>query len=93
MDALPVRHAILRKEFVFSEYQLAEARLWGADTVLLIVAMLEQGLLRRLYAYAVRLGMEPVVEVNNAAEMARALEVGARVVGVNNRNALLSSAR
>ena len=54
--------------------------------MLLIVAMLEQGLLRRLYVYAVRLGMEPVVEVNNAAEMARALEVGARVVGVNNRN-------
>ena len=86
VDALPNRPAILRKEFVFSEYQIAEARLWGADTVLLIVAMLEQGLLRRLYVYAVRLGMEPVVEVNNAAEMARALEVGARVVGVNNRN-------
>ncbi|KZT64359.1 indole-3-glycerol phosphate synthase [Daedalea quercina L-15889] len=86
VDALPDRPAILRKEFVFAEYQIAEARLWGADTVLLIVAMLAQEQLQRLYAYAVALGMEPLVEVNNAREMARALEVGAKVVGVNNRN-------
>ncbi|KAI0336213.1 indole-3-glycerol phosphate synthase [Cubamyces sp. BRFM 1775] len=86
VDALPDRPAILRKEFIFSEYQIAEARLWGADTVLLIVAMLSQEQLQRLYAYSVRLGMEPLVEVNNAAEMARALEVGAKVIGVNNRN-------
>lgn len=86
VDALPDRPAILRKEFIFSEYQIAEARLWGADTVLLIVAMLEQELLRTLYTYAVDLGMEPLVEVNNAQEMARALEIGAKVVGVNNRN-------
>ncbi|OJT02053.1 Multifunctional tryptophan biosynthesis protein [Trametes pubescens] len=86
IDALPDRPAVLRKEFIFSEYQIAEARLWGADTVLLIVAMLEQDLLRMLYTYAVGLGMEPLVEVNNAQEMARALEIGAKVVGVNNRN-------
>lgn len=86
VDALQDRPAILRKEFIFSEYQIAEARLWGADTVLLIVAMLEQELLRTLYTYAVGLGMEPLVEVNNAQEMARALEIGAKVVGVNNRN-------
>ncbi|TFY69685.1 hypothetical protein EVJ58_g271 [Rhodofomes roseus] len=86
LDALPDRPAILRKEFVFSEYQIAEARLWGADTVLLIVAMLAQEQLQRLYAYALSLGMEPLVEVNNVREMARALEVGAKVVGVNNRN-------
>ncbi len=86
VDALPNRPAILRKEFIFSSYQIAEARLWGADTVLLIVAMLEQELLQRLYAYSVGLGMEPVVEVNSAKEMARALEIGAKVVGVNNRN-------
>ncbi|KAI0352625.1 indole-3-glycerol phosphate synthase [Trametes cingulata] len=86
VDGLPDRPAILRKEFIFCEYQIAEARLWGADTVLLIVAMLTQEQLPRLYAYAQRLGMEPLVEVNNAAEMARALEVGAKVVGVNNRN-------
>ncbi|KAI0731716.1 indole-3-glycerol phosphate synthase [Fomitopsis betulina] len=86
VDALPDRPALLRKEFVFSEYQIAEARLWGADTVLLIVAMLAQEQLERLYAYAVALGMEPLVEVNNAPEMERALAVGAKVVGVNNRN-------
>jgi len=86
VDGVRDRPAILRKEFVFSEYQIAEARLWGADTVLLIVAMLAQEQLQRLYAYAVSLGMEPLVEVNNAREMARALEIGAKVVGVNNRN-------
>ncbi|KAI0673937.1 indole-3-glycerol phosphate synthase [Trametes maxima] len=86
VDALPDRPAILRKEFVFSEYQIAEARLWGADTVLLIVAMLSQEQLQQLYAYALGLRMEPLVEVNNAQEMERALEVGAKVIGVNNRN-------
>jgi len=86
VDVLPDRPAILRKEFVFSEYQIAEARLHGADTVLLIVAMLEQPQLARLYAYSCKLGMEPLVEVNNASEMNRALEIGAKVIGVNNRN-------
>ncbi|KAI0652660.1 indole-3-glycerol phosphate synthase [Trametes meyenii] len=86
VDALPDRPAVLRKEFVFTEYQIAEARLWGADTVLLIVAMLAPEQLRRLYAYALGLGMESLVEVNNAQEMERALEVGAKVIGVNNRN-------
>ena len=86
VDALPDRPALLRKEFIFAEYQIAEARLWGADTVLLIVAMLAQEQLERLYAYATALGMEPLVEVNNAKEMERALAVGAKVVGVNNRN-------
>ncbi|KLO11940.1 indole-3-glycerol phosphate synthase [Schizopora paradoxa] len=86
VDVLPDRPALLRKEFVFSEYQIAEARLHGADTVLLIVAMLDQPTLARLYAYSCKLGMEPLVEVNNAAEMHRALELGAKVIGVNNRN-------
>ncbi|KAL5536564.1 TRP3_1 [Sanghuangporus sanghuang] len=86
VDSVPNRPAILRKEFIFDEYQIAEARLHGADTVLLIVAMLNQDLLKRLYTYSVSLGMEPLVEVNNASEMERALEVGAKVIGVNNRN-------
>ena len=80
------RPTVLRKEFIFAEYQIAEARLHGADTVLLIVAMLTQEQLTRLYAFSVELGMEPLVEVNNAREMERALAVGAKVVGVNNRN-------
>ena len=77
---------MLRKEFLFAEYQIAEARLHGADTVLLIVMVLTQEQLTRLYAYSVGLGMEPLVEVNNAREMERALAAGVRVVGVNNRN-------
>ncbi|EIN09221.1 indole-3-glycerol phosphate synthase [Punctularia strigosozonata HHB-11173 SS5] len=85
-DLGPDRPALLRKEFIFSEYQIAEARLWGADTVLLIVAMLAPEILERLYAYSLSLGMEPLVEVNNADEMQRALALGAKVIGVNNRN-------
>ncbi|VEU21840.1 DEKNAAC102815 [Brettanomyces naardenensis] len=80
------RPCILRKEFVFSEYQILEARLAGADTVLLIVKMLSSEELKRLFNYSRSLDMEPLVEVNTAEEMKRALELGARVIGVNNRN-------
>ncbi|KAI0053251.1 IGPS-domain-containing protein [Auriscalpium vulgare] len=86
IDALPNRPAILRKDFILDEYQIAEARLHGADTVLLIVAMLPITRLKALYAYSLSLGMEPLVEVNNAREMEAALELGAKVIGVNNRN-------
>ncbi|KAH9956192.1 N-anthranilate isomerase [Russula dissimulans] len=86
VDALPNRPAILRKDFILDEYQIAEARLHGADTVLLIVAMLPPTRLRALYNYSLSLGMEPLVEVNNAREMEAALALGARVIGVNNRN-------
>lgn len=86
IDRLPNRPAILRKDFILDEYQIAEARLNGADTVLLIVAMLPEERLRALYAYSVGLGMEPLVEVNNSAEMSTALELGAKLIGVNNRN-------
>ncbi len=87
LQAMPNRPAILRKEFIFDEYQILEARLAGADTVLLIVKMLDDATLARLYRYSQSLGMEPLVEVQNAAEMARAVgELGAKVIGVNNRN-------
>ena len=86
VDSLPNRPALLRKDFVLDEYQIAEARLHGADTVLLIVAMLPPTRLRALYDYSLSLGMEPLVEVNNAREMEAALGLGARVIGVNNRN-------
>ncbi|THH02277.1 hypothetical protein EW026_g540 [Hermanssonia centrifuga] len=86
IDNLPNRPAILRKDFILEEYQIDEARLHGADTVLLIVAMLPVKRLRELYAYSKSLGMEPLVEVNNAKEMETALELGSKVVGVNNRN-------
>ena len=86
VDALPNRPAFLRKDFILDEYQISEARLHGADTVLLIVAMLPATRLRALYDYSLSLGMEPLVEVNNAREMEAALALGARVIGVNNRN-------
>lgn len=86
LGGMPNRPAILRKEFVFDEYQILEARLAGADTILLIVKMLEYGLLERLYKYSVSLGMEPLVEVQNSEEMATAVKLGSKAVGVNNRN-------
>ena len=86
LAGMPNRPAILRKEFVLDEYQILEARLAGADTILLIVKMLDDETLQRLYKYSQKLGMEPLVEVNTAEEMQRALHLGARVVGVNNRD-------
>ncbi|KAH7159945.1 indole-3-glycerol phosphate synthase-domain-containing protein [Dactylonectria estremocensis] len=86
LDGMPNRPAILRKEFVFDEYQILEARLAGADTVLLIVKMLETELLERLYKYSLSMGMEPLVEVQNAEEMTIAVQLGSKVIGVNNRN-------
>ena len=83
---LPNRPAILRKDFILSRYQILESRLWGADTILLIVSMLPEALLRDLYKYSLELGMEPLVEVNNASEMELALSLPAKVIGVNNRN-------
>ncbi|KAF7315185.1 Multifunctional tryptophan biosynthesis protein [Mycena indigotica] len=83
---LPNRPAILRKDFILSKYQILESRIWGADTILLIVSMLPEHLLRELYAYSLELGMEPLVEVNNAKEMELALSLPAKVIGVNNRN-------
>ncbi|KAL0956255.1 hypothetical protein HGRIS_002409 [Hohenbuehelia grisea] len=83
---LPNRPAILRKDFILSRYQVLESRLWGADTLLLIVSMLPEALLRDLYAFSVQLGMEPLVEVNNEREMELALSLPAKVIGVNNRN-------
>ncbi|MGE3077309.1 MAG: indole-3-glycerol phosphate synthase TrpC [Dehalococcoidia bacterium] len=80
------RPAILRKDFIFDEYQVLEARVAGADSVLLIVASLGDESLAKLMAMSRELGMEPLVEVNNADEMKRALEAGASVVGINNRD-------
>ena len=86
LEAMPNRPAILRKEFVFDEYQILEARLAGADTVLLIVKMLDHESLKKLYKYSKDLGMEPLVEVNTKEEMDAARNIGARVIGVNNRD-------
>lgn len=86
LEGMQNRPAILRKEFIFDEYQILEARLAGADTVLLIVKMLDEETLTRLYHYSQSLGMEPLVEVNNEEEMSVAVKLGSKVIGVNNRN-------
>ncbi|RMD43167.1 hypothetical protein DV735_g1912, partial [Chaetothyriales sp. CBS 134920] len=86
LDSMPDRPAVLRKEFIFDEYQILEARLAGADTVLLIVKMLDEQTLARLYKYSQSLGMEPLVEVNTAEEMKIAIQLGSQVIGVNNRD-------
>jgi anthranilate synthase/indole-3-glycerol phosphate synthase/phosphoribosylanthranilate isomerase len=77
---------VLRKDFLMDEYMLLEARAHGADTALLIVAVLEPEELSALIAASRALGMEPLVEVNTEAEMEIAMAAGAKVVGVNNRN-------
>ncbi|MGE0450148.1 MAG: indole-3-glycerol phosphate synthase TrpC [Vicinamibacterales bacterium] len=81
-----VRVPLLRKDFIVSEYQLLEARASGADAVLLIVAALSAAELRRLSAAAVSLGLDTLVEVHDEDELDVALEAGAPVIGVNNRN-------
>lgn len=86
LESMPNRPAVLRKEFIFEEYQILEARLAGADTVLLIVKMLDTPTLTRLYHYSRSLGMEPLVEVNTAEEMKIAVDLGSEVIGVNNRD-------
>lgn len=77
---------VLRKDFIATEYQVLEARAAGADLVLLIVAALAQDQLARLHALTLELGMTPLVETHSADEVARAADVGARLVGVNARD-------
>jgi len=77
---------LLRKDFVVDEYQLHEARANGADAVLLIVAALEQPELVALRRRAAELGLAALVEVHEDDEVPRAVDAGARLIGVNNRN-------
>ena len=77
---------LLRKDFIVSEYQLLEAKAAGADAVLLIVAALRPAELKVLHDHAARHGLDVLVEVHDARELAIAVDVGARIVGVNNRN-------
>ena len=81
-----VRLPLLRKDFIVSEYQLAEAAAAGADAILLIVGALEQAELRRLVLRAGQFGLAALVEVHHAAEVPRAVDAGARIVGVNSRD-------
>ncbi len=80
------RPAILRKDFITTKYQIAEAAASGADTVLLIVATTPFHVLQELINFARSIGIEPLVEVHALVELDVALNAGAKVIGVNNRN-------
>ncbi|MEZ4560584.1 MAG: indole-3-glycerol phosphate synthase TrpC [Caldilineaceae bacterium] len=86
LRALNLAVPVLRKDFVYHEYQVYEARMAGADAVLLIVAVLGDAELRTLHQLARSLGMHALVEVHDDAELDRALAIDPTVVGVNNRN-------
>ncbi|HLF83767.1 MAG TPA: indole-3-glycerol phosphate synthase TrpC [Blastocatellia bacterium] len=77
---------LLRKDFIFDEYQLYESVLAGADAILLIVAILEEELLAKLIGLANELGLDALVEVHSRDEMERAGRAGASIIGVNNRD-------
>lgn len=90
MDLKEARGAVsipvLRKDFIFDPWQVWEARAAGADSFLLIVALLERELLSELLELGRRLKMEALVEVHSASELSLAVESGARIIGVNNRD-------
>ncbi|MFM7055427.1 MAG: indole-3-glycerol phosphate synthase TrpC [Planctomycetota bacterium] len=81
-----VRIPVLRKEFIVDRYQVAEARVAGADCILLIAECLDDEHLRDLHNYARELGMDVLVELHDAHNLPRVLASGARLVGVNNRD-------
>lgn len=77
---------VLRKDFIFSEYQIYESKYLGVDTILLICAILDKDTLKKYLDLAHKLGLSCLVETHNEDEIAMAKECGAKVIGVNNRN-------
>ena len=84
--AAEVKIPVLRKDFTVDEYQIYEAKILGAKAVLLIVALLELPVLKRYIEICDRLGLSALVEVHDEEEMKIAVDAGARLIGVNNRN-------
>ena len=81
-----VKLPLLRKDFIIDERQILEAIEWGADAILLIVAILSDEQLKKFHSLAVEAGLAALVEVHDEVELERALKVGAKLIGVNNRN-------
>jgi len=77
---------ILRKDFIFDEVQILESRAVGADAVLLIVGILHEEQIKKLYACAKNLGMDVLVEVHTEKELKKVLKMGADIIGINSRN-------
>ena len=77
---------VLRKDFIIDEYQIYEAKLWGASAILLITAILDDETMRRFHELADSLGLSCLVEAHDETEVLRAVNIGARIIGVNNRN-------
>lgn len=77
---------IIRKDFIIDEYQIYEAKVIGSDCILLIAAILKDEEMEHFYKLAYELGMDVMLEVHNEQEMEKALKLGAKIIGVNNRN-------